>query len=576
MLQMFIDDLKLIYTEVVEGNKPNLEYFKDKWQINEGIGEAYQSLCKKEHKKELGSFYTPLEVVRYMVDDIVKDINYEENPNIKILDPSCGGGYFLIELYKKLVIKAEKLGIDNPEDHVMNINLYGFDIDENAIMISQIEIYEKTGHTASNIECRDFLIGLQEEYDIIIGNPPYMGHKMVTGEYRKKISEEYRAVFSDKGDLSYCFIKRGIDSLKNSGRLVFLTSRYILEALNASDIRRYIISRGSLISIVDFYGVRIIKGVGVDNIILKFEKSEGIEELDFFRVKSIAKGMGEEVFNDISRNKERYVKHVNINISNLKDEGWSFLNSMEISIINKINGYELSTFCESFQGIITGCDDAFVITEEEANRLNIERELLKPWIKNKNVREYRVSQPEELLIYSDLIKEEKVYKNAIDYIERYRGRLEGRRECVKGMRRWYELQWGRKPDIFEGSKIIYPYKASKNRFALDRGNYFSADVYAIRIKEMFINTISYEFLTGILNSSIYEFYIKTIAKKLGDDLYDYYPNKIMTLRIPENIMPVEQEVLNPGNSTRYNIDMILLDHFGMNLDEYSIIRSWCL
>ncbi|MDF2673370.1 MAG: class SAM-dependent methyltransferase [Clostridiales bacterium] len=573
---MFIDDLKLIYTEVVEGNKPNLEYFKDKWQINEGIGEAYQSLCKKEHKKELGSFYTPLEVVRYMVDDIVKDINYEENPNIKILDPSCGGGYFLIELYKKLVIKAEKLGIDNPEDHVMNINLYGFDIDENAIMISQIEIYEKTGHTASNIECRDFLIGLQEEYDIIIGNPPYMGHKMVTGEYRKKISEEYRAVFSDKGDLSYCFIKRGIDSLKNSGRLVFLTSRYILEALNASDIRRYIISRGSLISIVDFYGVRIIKGVGVDNIILKFEKSEGIEELDFFRVKSIAKGMGEEVFNDISRNKERYVKHVNINISNLKDEGWSFLNSMEISIINKINGYELSTFCESFQGIITGCDDAFVITEEEANRLNIERELLKPWIKNKNVREYRVSQPEELLIYSDLIKEEKVYKNAIDYIERYRGRLEGRRECVKGMRRWYELQWGRKPDIFEGSKIIYPYKASKNRFALDRGNYFSADVYAIRIKEMFINTISYEFLTGILNSSIYEFYIKTIAKKLGDDLYDYYPNKIMTLRIPENIMPVEQEVLNPGNSTRYNIDMILLDHFGMNLDEYSIIRSWCL
>lgn len=576
MLQAFIDDLKLIYTEVVDGNTPKLEYFKDKWQINESIGEAYQRLCKSEHKKELGSFYTPLEVVRYMVDDIVKDINYEENPNVKILDPSCGGGYFLIELYKKLVIKAEKLGIENPEDHVMNMNLYGFDIDENAIMMTQLEIYEITGHAASNIECRDFLFGLREEYDIIIGNPPYMGHKMLTGEYRKKLAEEYRAVFSDKGDLSYCFLKRGIECLKNSGRLVFLTSRYILEALNASDIRKYIISRGRIISIIDFYGVRIIKGVGVDNIILKFEKSQGIGEVDFFRVKSNAKGMGEEVFSDISSNKERYIKHVNININNLKNEGWSFLNDMETSIINKINGYELSTFCESFQGIITGCDDAFVITEEEAISLNIERELLRPWIKNKNVREFRVSQPEELLIYSDIIKDEKKYKNAIDYIEKYRGRLEGRRECVKGMRRWYELQWGRTPDIFEGSKIIYPYKASKNRFALDRGNYFSADVYAIRIKEMFVNTISYEFLTGILNSSIYEFYIKTIAKKLGDDLYDYYPNKIMTLRIPENIMSVEQEVSKLGNSTRYNIDMILLDHFGMNLEEYSIIRSWCL
>jgi adenine-specific DNA-methyltransferase len=259
MLQEFIDDLKLIYCEVVDGNNPNLENFKEKWEIGEGIGEVYQRLCKREHKKELGSFYTPLEVVRYMVNDIVMNINYEENPNIKILDPSCGGGYFLIELYKRLVIMAEKLGIDNPAKHVMDMNLYGFDIDENAIMITQIEIYEKTGHAASNIECRDFLIGKQEDYDIIIGNPPYMGHKMVTGEYRKKLSEEYKSVFSDKGDLSYCFIKRGIDSLKNSGRLVFLTSRYILEALNAVDIRRYIISRGRLINIVDFYGVRIIR-----------------------------------------------------------------------------------------------------------------------------------------------------------------------------------------------------------------------------------------------------------------------------------------------------------------------------
>lgn len=575
MLQEFIEDLKLIYSEVADGSSPNLEQFKEKWQIDEGIGEAYQRLCKKEHKKELGSFYTPLEVVRYMVDDIVKDMNYEENPNIRILDPSCGGGYFLLELYKKLVLMAKKSGIDDPEKHVMDANLFGFDIDENAVMITQIEIYEKTGHAAPNIECRDFLIGKLEKYDIIIGNPPYMGHKMLTGEYRKRIQEEYKSVFKDKGDLSYCFIKRGIDSLKNSGRLAFLTSRYILEALNAADIRKYIMSRGNPISIIDFYGVRIIKGVGIDNIIIKFEKGKEGGQCDFFRIKSTGKGMGEEVFNDVAGNRGKYEKHININTNNLKNEGWSFLNEIETSIINKINGFELSTFCESYQGIITGCDEAFVIGYDEAKKLNIEAELLKPWIKNKNIREYNVSHSNEFLIYSDMIKDEKAYKNAIDYIGRYRERLEGRRECVKGMRRWYELQWGRKPELFEESKIIYPYKASKNRFAMDRGNYFSADVYAIKIKDMFADTISNEFLTGILNSSIYEFYIKTIAKKLGDDLYDYYPNKIMTLKIPENISAVEDEVLNPGSSTRYNIDMILLDHFNMNLDEYSVIRSWC-
>lgn len=576
MLQDFIDDLRLVYTEIMDGNKPDLEYFKVKWEIHEGIGEAYQRLCKREHKKELGSFYTPLEVVSFMVDDIVKDINYEENPYIRILDPSCGGGYFLMELYNRLLPMAERAGIKNPGKHIMNTNLLGFDIDENAIMITQIEIYEKTGHAAPNIECRDFLIGISEEYDIIIGNPPYMGHKVLSSNYRERLQEEYKAVFSDKGDLSYCFIKRGIDSLKQSGKLVFLTSRYILEALNGSDIRRYIRENGNINCIVDFYGVRIIKGVGIDNIILKIERSTENDTVDFFRVRNSAKGMGIEVFNDIKNKRERYVKHINVNANSLKDEGWSFLSSIEASIIDKINGFELSTFCDSFQGIITGLDEAFILDRNEAASLNIEEELLKPWIKSKNIREYSVSDSEEVLIYSDLIRDEQQYKNAICYIEAFRERLEKRRECARGMRRWYELQWGRKPELFDGYKLIYPYKASNNRFALDAGNYFSADVYAIKIKDMFNNSISYEFLSGVLNSSIYEFYIKTMSKKLGDDLYDYYPNKIMRLKVPEKIKAIEEEVLNAGEDTRYNIDMILLNHFGMNLDEYSVIRSWCL
>lgn len=576
MLENFIEDLKLIYTEIMDGNKPDLGYFKDKWDISEGIGEAYQKHNKKNHKKELGSFYTPYEVVGYIVNDIIKEIDYKENPYIRILDPSCGGGYFLMELFNRLCPIAEEAGIENPVEHVMNENLFGFDIDENAVMITQIEIYEITGHAARNIECRDFLIGKREEYDIIIGNPPYMGHKVLTGDYRKRLKEEYRSVFSDKGDLSYCFIKRGIDSLKPNGMLVFLTSRYILEALNGSNIRRYIKQKGKLVSIVDFYGVRIINGVGVDNIVLKFEKKPGGEMCDYYRINNSAKGMGADVFKDIEDNGERYAKRINIKINTLKDEGWSFLNELEASIINKIRGFELSTLCESFQGIITGLDDAFVLSREDAESLNIEKELLKPWIKSKNVREYSVANSEEQLIYSDLITNEELYENAIGHIGNFKERLQKRRECEKGLRRWYELQWGRRPELFEEKKIIYPYKASCNRFALDKGNYFSADVYAIKIKDMFINSISYEFLTGILNSSIYEFYIKTMAKKLGDTLYDYYPNKIMKLKVPENIREIEEEVLNLGPDTRYNIDMILLEHYGMNLMEYSAIRSWCI
>jgi adenine-specific DNA-methyltransferase len=94
--------------------------------------------------------------------------------------------------------------------------------------------------------------------------------------------------------------------------------------------------------------------------------------------------------------------------------------------------------------------------------------------------------------------------------------------------------------------------------------------------DMFKNSISYEFLVGVLNSSIYEFYIKTIAKKLGDDLYEYYPNKIMTLKIPEYIREIEDEVLNKNDDIRDRVDKILMKHFGITDDEYKVIKDWCI
>jgi adenine-specific DNA-methyltransferase len=123
-----------------------------------------------------------------------------------------------------------------------------------------------------------------------------------------------------------------------------------------------------------------------------------------------------------------------------------------------------------------------------------------------------------------------------------------RRECRKGVRKWYELQWGRNLELFKGKKIIYPFKASSNRFAIDKGSFFSADIYALKIRDMFMDRISYEFIVGVLNSSIYEFYIKSMAKKLGEDIYDYYPNKILNLKMPHFIKAVEDEVKNNGRS----------------------------
>lgn len=614
MLEEFILDIKFLYKSILKGEKPSLEDFKAKWNINNSLGEAYQKLSKREDKKETGSFYTPYEVVDYMVTELVKKVDLKSNPKLKILDPSCGGGYFLTALVRKLADTQNQ--IDEFYRSLLDNNIYGFDIDENAVMISVIELYDITGHVARNIILKDFLLEDEDSYDFVIGNPPYMGHKVLKGDYRESLKNKYSDVFKDKGDLAYCFIKKAIDSLKPGGVLNFFTSRYILEALNGVDIRKYILDNGQIIRMIDFYGIRVVKGAGVDTVIIDFIKSNSnkIEYIDFYRLKNPAKGMGRKVFDEINNmalchkvnfgenrgqftflniidkmceiqdeqmesldysRETEFIKNIHIRKSELSNEGWSFLSKAENRIISKIKGPRLGDICVSYQGIITGCDEAFVISDKDAQRLGIENELLKPWIKGKNVDKFRVGRGNEYLIYSDSISQEALYPKAVEYISRCRSRLEGRRECIKGTRRWFELQWGRNAEIFNGIKIIFPYKSATNRFAIDRGSFFSADVYALKLNESNVNEYSYEYLEGVLNSSIYEFYIKTVAKKLGDDLYEYYPNKIMNIRVPGFVKKIEDEVKNNVDGLRDRIDKLLMDYFGIDDGEYEVIKDWC-
>lgn len=580
VIEQFSQEIRMLYNEAENGKMIELGAFRNKWGIQGSIGEAYQALCSKRYKKKKGSFYTPPEIVEFMVNRVIEEVDFKSNPMVKVLDPSCGSGAFLLRLCQALSKKAEEAGIDYGAFHVLTYNLFGYDTDEMAVMISSIELYEKFHVFPEHIIHKDFLIEQMEEFDIIIGNPPYMGHKVLTGEYRGKLQRLYPQVFFDKGDIAYCFIKKSIDCLKENGTLSLITSRYLLEALSGRGVRKYMAENGSMRTIIDFYGIRPIKEAGVDTMIFEFQKASHKDgapvatPIEFYRLKNSAKSIGPRILERSNLENQAYASHISVSPLQLKEDGWSFIGHMEQSIIDKIRGKELRYFCQSHQGIITGCDKAFVLKKGEAEKLGIEKELLKPWIKSSNIKPFSVDSAEYLLIYSDNITGDKG-KKALEYIGQYKDRLKKRRECRNGTREWFQLQWGRESHIFQGKKIVFPYKSNGNRFAIDHGSYFSADVYAITISEMFKNMYTYEFLAGVLNSSIYEFYIKTIAKKLGEDLYEYYPNKIMTLRIPDYIEELDAMVRQGGDGLMERIDALLCRKLGITPEEYEIIRSWC-
>lgn len=503
--------------------------------------------------KEKGIVYTPEEISTFIIKETLKAEDIINNPNIKILDPACGCGNLIIPCFHyvkdiftnslHLINEKNNMNLEDKDiiKHIIDNNLYGFDIDEDALKILLIDLFAISGYiNETNFKNKDFLLdSIDNNFNIIIGNPPYVGHKSVDKDYSKLLKDRYKGIYKDKGDISYCFFKSALAKLEERGKLSFITSRYFIESPSGEELRTVLLEKTTIYKIIDFYGIRPFKKVGVDPAIIflineRIPKNE-IENKKVEVIKPIVstgknkKDFYESLFLDINKkNKSFYILN-----KNLSSSGWILIDEKERNIIKKIKGksdYVLGNICESYQGIITGCDKAFVVDYSTIIEKNIEIDTIKPWIKSSFICKGKVIGESKFLIYSDLINNEQEYPNAINYIMKYKERLMNRRECKKGLRKWYELQWGRNFELFEKEKIILPYKSSNNRFALDKGSYFSADVYALVLKEHTV--FSYDYLLYLLNSKLYEFYFKTFGKKLGEDLFEYYPNKLMKLCIP--------------------------------------------
>ncbi|WP_242845255.1 hypothetical protein [Clostridium novyi] len=89
---------------------------------------------------------------------------------------------------------------------------------------------------------------------------------------------------------------------------------------------------------------------------------------------------------------------------------------------------------------------------ETINKENLEKNIIKPWIKSSYISENNIEMKDTYLIYSDLIEDVEKYPNIINHIKLHKDKLLNRRECKRGVRNWYELQWGRKKEIFEKRK----------------------------------------------------------------------------------------------------------------------------
>ncbi|GCL53300.1 adenine-specific methylase like protein [Microcystis aeruginosa NIES-3806] len=362
-------------------------------------------------------------------------------------------------------------------------------------------------------------------FDVVIGNPPYLNFKMYSLEERQVFKGSYSEVFDGKADIYYFFFIQGLRLLKQSGILSYISSRYWIEAEFAEKLRVYLSNNYLIHEIIDFKNSVIFDGVGIKTLIVTLYKSQP-QQGEMFCYK----------YSDTKKNDAVKVENfslISIAIDSIKEKTkWILGESNELKIHEKIqtNTILLKEIAYCNQGIITGLDKAFISTTGEFS--DLPQQYIKTWVKVGDIFRYSIHPAEtRKLVYTNSIDELSLYPSLEKRLIQYKERLSKRREAQSGKIRWFDLQWGRNPSLFNNRKLICRFKASQNTFSLDESEYYSsADTTIVTLKEKSVQEYDLKFILALLNSRLLDFYFKSYGK-LMDYRFEYYPGPVGQLRI---------------------------------------------
>lgn len=505
---------------------------------------------------------------------------------LRLIDLSCGTGLLLlayIEYIIKLIAMTEEKSYDWLSK-ILKDRLYAIDINPMAINVFKALIDELIKATGIHVEFENAYVGNSlvdqfpiepNSFDLILGNPPYIGEKGHLEWFSPVRKTEFgRRHYEGKMDYFYFFIYKGYEFLKDDGTLCYLTSNYFFTADGANRLRKFMRNEFHISSVIDYGNERVFETKKLHAALYTMQKKEIDTSILFnMNLEPIRAMTYDSIFDD-----DMTIHFVE--------------NTMVAEIIEKMKSgseFRLIDHYNVNQGIVTGADRSedggiFVYTSEEVKQLpNSFREHLKPFFKNRSIKHYFHEEATHYnVVYLD---SEHVSKEIIRFLEPFKEKLSRRREVIRDVRKWHMLTWPRKRIIFESEKIVVPQRAKSNYFAYSSNPFYaSADIYYISSKSSV--ALSLKILTVILNSKVYYLWLKYNGKKKGN-LLELYATPLKNIPIPcfspqqhQQLEELALELFDEVKPENDRIDIIkkiadacVMDAFGLNESEKKFMQS---
>ena len=421
----------------------------------------------------------------------------------------------------------------------------------------------------------EWMFGVSEGFDIVIGNPPYIQLQKDGGRAGQLYRSAGYETFQQTGDIYQLFYERGCGLLKHgTGVLAYITSNSWLKAEYGKPLRQWFAEHHMPLQLIEM-GKNVFENAIVDTAVLIVRNGNGSPVT--------CRAM------DVEEASDDRFPPPNVKWGTLQPEGdrpWMALSSVERAVMEKMEdvGTPLRDWDISiYRGILTGYNTAFIVNQATRDALVAADprsvELLKPVLRGRDIARYRANWAGLWLISTlpslsmDIDAYPAIKRHLLSF-GKERLAQEGRRLPGGGRSRkktpnaWYELQdTCAYHEVFKRPKLLWKDMTDEGAFAYSETEVYTNDkAYMMTGKHL-------KYLCAVLNSTAVSWLVTKTALTTGMGLNQW--KKFVVEQIPI-IRPDERTLQLIGDKVTHLMDVMEAgDEQGALKTQADIDRNVC-
>ena len=505
---------------------------------NRTSGEVHGVVLTKPHIVEL-----ILDLAGYTAD---RDLGA-----MSLLEPSCGHGAFLIPAVVRLLDSAKREGrsVASLEKSVLAVDIDAAHVEKTKQALRKVLLHHEVSKPVRErlveawVKEDDFLLTpLDGQFDVVVGNPPYIRIEQLSETLQAEYRRRYRTLY-DRADIYVAFIERGLTLLSKAGALSFICADRWISNKYGAPLRALVSSRFKIRCYIDLHKASPFESdvIAYPSIFVMSPDRKGDAgpnaHGDPIPVVTLETGSAEECL-AVPRMLDGTAQELPGGVSVAKysawfagDDPWVLSSPAHLETLRALEAKfsPIDSTARVRIGVATGHDKLYIVGADA----DIETDRLVPLVMRDDIEKGRIKDGGRFVINTFVEGGQVVdldhYPRLRKYLAKHASDIKNRHVAKKNPGSWFRTIDRVYPTLVKVPKLLIPDIAGSNEVVFEEGHYHPHhNLYFVTSDQW-----DMEVLGGLLSSKVALFFVWSYAVKMRGGYLRFQAQYLRRIRLPD-------------------------------------------